>query len=451
VLGAEVAKRIEPLISQVLRSGEPLSEMEISEAVTDSTSNPRVWLISYYPVKVGDGGTATDDGEVQGVIAVVDEITKRKQAEADLRASEKRYRDIVDTQQEMVCRYLPDTTLTFVNEAYCRCFRRTREQLLGRRFLELIPEPARAASLAHVQSLGLEPGQPMEHEVTLPDGSIGWQRWTDTPICGLDNQLLEFQGVGVDITQRKRAEEALQLKEAALKASYDKIMDLAARLIVAQEEERTRIARNLHDDFNQEIAAISISISGLKRRLPEAAAELHEDVGRLQRDVIHLSDEIRHLSHELHPGVLRHAGLVAALRSRVSEFRSQSQIELSLGVEGDFQELPGDVSLCLYRAAQEALRNIDTHSGARSARIELRGGPKELELTIADDGKGFEPEVASATGAGLGLISLEERVRLIGGSLRVDAKPEQGTTLRIRVPLGDGHDGHDRYDGRRNI
>ncbi len=376
-----------------------------------------------------------------GAVVTHRNISDRHRMEDALRGSEARYREVVEAQTQLVCRYLPDTTITFVNEAYCRYFNRTREQLIGIKYLELIPESSREATLSYVASLAHEAqGRTTAHEVRCPDGTIGWQEWRDFPIFDPDGRVSEIQGIGVDITERKRFEQSLELKETALRASYAKIMDLAGRLIVAQEGERTRLARELHDDFNQQIAAISISLSGIKRRLPESALGLHEDVGRLQGDVIRLSDEVRHLSHELHPGVLQHAGLVAALRSRVAEFYGQYRIETTMESQGDLSWLPNDISLCLYRVTQEALHNIASHSGAGRAQIKLKQIAGNIELDISDDGRGFEPAQVMESRQGLGLISMEERVHFVGGTLEIKATLNQGTTLRVRIPLGCRHE-----------
>ncbi len=376
-----------------------------------------------------------------GAVVTHRNISDRMQAQDALRRSEERYREVVEAQTQLVCRYLPDTTLTFVNEAYCRYFNRTREQLIGTKYIELIPESSREATLNYLESFADEAGgRTIVHDVQLPDGKIGWQEWKDFPIFGSDGRVKEIQGIGIDITDRKRFEQALELKESALRVSYAKIMDLAGRLIVAQEAERTRIARELHDDFNQQIAAISISLSAMKRQLPESAVELQADVARLQRDVIRLSDEVRHLSHDLHPGVLQHAGLVAALRSRIAEFHSQYRIAVTIDAPGDLQHLPSSTSLCLYRVTQEALHNIGRHSGATQVQIKLKQIDGKLELSVSDNGRGFEPELVKASGQGLGLISMEERVHFAGGTMQIEAMPNEGTTLRVQIPPGDHHE-----------
>ena len=361
---------------------------------------------------------------------------ERQRNAAELLASEERYREVVESQTELVCRYLPDTTLTFVNEAYCRFFGRRREELIGRPFLELIPEPARDATLDHVHSLVKNPRVvSYEHEVLLPDGSIGWQLWVNHVILATDGRVMELQGIGRDITDRKRAEEALRGNEMALRASYEQVQDLAGRLIASQEAERTRLARELHDDISQQLAALSIALSSLKRRLPEDAADAHEELARLQRRTVELSDDIRHLSHELHPGVLQHAGLVAALKAHCVEFRGLHAIEVTVDAE-DLDGIPPAVSLCLYRVAQEALQNVARHADARHARVVLARSADGLELSVSDDGRGFDLAEARRAG-GLGLISLDERVRLVRGNVRIDTRPQRGTELRVRVPLGE--------------
>jgi signal transduction histidine kinase len=245
------------------------------------------------------------------------------------------------------------------------------------------------------------------------------------------------------VMERKRAEQRLRENEAALRASYDRIQDLAGRLITAQEAERSWIASELHDDVNQQLAGLSISLSHIKRRLQDDGdAAVQEELTRLQQRTIDLVDVIRNLSHELHPGVLQHAGLVAALKDHCAEFGRQHAIEVTLSV-ADFDAIPQDIALCLYRVAQEALRNIAAHAGARQAQVALRPTADGLELTIADDGQGFDLAEARRIG-GLGLISLDERVRLVGGSVRINTQPQRGTELRVEIPLkGQKHAPHD--------
>jgi signal transduction histidine kinase len=236
--------------------------------------------------------------------------------------------------------------------------------------------------------------------------------------------------------ERKRANEMLRENETVLRASYDRIQDLAGRLITAQEAERSRIAGELHDDVNQQLAGLSIALSNVKRQLQNGKnGTVQEEITRLQQRTIDLADVIRNLSHELHPGVLQHAGLVAALRGHCAEVGRQHEIEVTLSADAGLDGIPNDVALCLYRVAQEALRNIAAHAAAHKAQVTLRSSKKGLEMVIADDGQGFDLAEAREVG-GLGLISLDERVRLIGGSLAISTEPKHGTEVRVQVPLG---------------
>lgn len=372
----------------------------------------------------------------QAMTALSDACQELLEARVARQRSEERYREVVERQSELVCRYLPDTTLTFVNEAYCRFFNRTRDELLGHKFLELLPTEVRTAALHHVRSLVDNPRvRTYEHEVLLPDGAIAWQQWVDHVVIGPDGQVAELQGIGRDITDRKRVEEALRHNETALRASYARVQELAGKLIAAQEVERSRIARELHDDINQQLAMLAINLSALKRRLPPDVLGLGEELNQLQQQIMSLANDIRNLSHELHPGVLQHAGLVAALRTHCSEFRQQHDIDLSFHVDGPLEGVPQETALCLYRVAQEALANICRHSQATKVSVDLRHAVDRVVLTVTDDGQGFDLAEARQS-VGLGLISLDERVRLAGGCLRIDSKRQWGTELCVEVPLG---------------
>jgi PAS domain S-box-containing protein len=237
------------------------------------------------------------------------------------------------------------------------------------------------------------------------------------------------------ILERKRAETALREKEAALRVSYERIQDLAGRLISAQERERRRIARDLHDDINQQIAGLSIALSTARRRVHEAGeAALEETLAALQQRTIMLAEHVRHLSHELHPGVLQHLGLVGALESHCAEFRQQHGIAVAFDATGDLAAVEPEIALCLFRTAQEALRNIAKHAGARRTRVVLSREPSVLALSISDDGQGFDPGLLSMGSGGLGLLSIEERARLLHGKVSIDTAPARGTTVKVTIP-----------------
>src|SRR5262249_18857589 len=165
--------------------------------------------ILYQPGAKDRSVPADRPGEMLLVGQVLVSAVTRRGVETSLRSSEEKYRTVVDSQSDLICRYLPDTTLTFVNEAYCRYFGLARDELIGRRFLDLLPERSRGQARQHVQSLVESPrAEVEEHEVLRPDGSIGWLRWSGHAIFAPDGRIVEFQGIGRDITDRKRMQEA---------------------------------------------------------------------------------------------------------------------------------------------------------------------------------------------------------------------------------------------------
>ena len=248
--------------------------------------------------------------------------------------------------------------------------------------------------------------------------------WSDL----LTGRLRLLAEVFAHALERQRAVDAAQESNA-------QIRDLAGRLMSAQEEERRRIARDLHDDASQELAALSIALSALGGRLPpDSAPGLREEVARLQARAVALAEGIRHLSHELHPGVLQHVGVAVALRSYCREFARTHGLPVTFQAEGDLESVPADVGLCLYRVVQEALGNVAKHAAAGEAHVTVERVGADVVLAITDDGSGFD-QAAARSRRGLGLLSLDERARLVGGRLTIDTKPQRGTELRIVVPI----------------
>ena len=236
------------------------------------------------------------------------------------------------------------------------------------------------------------------------------------------------------LNAEQQASLALSDSQEKLSQSHNQIRKLLGRLIDAQEAERRRISRELHDDLNQKIATLSMSISQLKRRLPMPESDLVSELDRLRESASRLTNDVRTLSHQLHPEVLDHLGLVTALESYISNFKDEEQIDVKLTAEIGVERLPFQISICLYRVAVEALRNVSRHSGATAAAISLKQFDNVLELQVSDYGKGFNMETFEQ-GRGLGLVSVEERLRLLQGSCEIHSAPERGTTLVARVPL----------------
>lgn len=215
-------------------------------------------------------------------------------------------------------------------------------------------------------------------------------------------------------------------------AAEQEIKALSERLINAQEEERARIARELHDDFSQQIAAVSISLSRYKNQLaePDRSGQVQSLIERM-RD---LSTWVRKLSHELHPAILEFADVATVLRTYCEEFSSLNRVSVSFASIGIFRDLPPPVRLCLYRVTQEALRNVLKHSGSGQAGVELvRSDSGSVTLTVSDHGIGFRLD-QSRTAGGLGLVSMKERVRVVNGAFECNSELNRGTIIKVTIP-----------------
>jgi signal transduction histidine kinase len=224
----------------------------------------------------------------------------------------------------------------------------------------------------------------------------------------------------VDITDRKLAQ--------------DELAKIGVRLIAAQEAESARIARELHDDFSQRLTLQGIGLSRLLKSLPEAEVEMRSKLQELSKRNQEIATDMHALSHQLHSSKLEHVGLVAALLGLCQELSSKFKIQVEFSDRGVPSELPKDVALCLFRIAQEALGNIAKHSKANQAHVEVGSTNNVIRLRIADAGVGFDP-VLRSTKVGIGLVSMRERLRLVGGTLLVQSEPMRGTEILAEVPL----------------
>jgi signal transduction histidine kinase len=285
-------------------------------------------------------------------------------------------------------------------------------------------------------------------ESKLPAGSIvlnrelpAWRRYLWTVLATVAIVAVQGAIIGALLVQRRnrrRIEAALRLSEEKARASYDEVRDLAGRLISARESERTRIARDLHDDIGQRVASLSIALSRIQRQIPDASNPARQSLSDLERQSTQLSADLRHLSHELHPGALEHLGLLEALRERCDDFKQESGITVQLDVADAWRDVSDALALCLYRVAQEALRNVATHAKAQNVTISLGQLNGHVMMHVADDGCGFDP-TAKAGRPGLGLVSLNERVHMLGGALDVTAARGAGTRIAVTLPTGESH------------
>ena len=360
----------------------------------------------------------------------------RRRAENSLRESEERFRVMADTAPVMVWRSGPDQRCDFFNQPWLEFRGRRLQDEMGEGWTEGVhPDDLHRCLATYTAAWPGRESFRMEYRLRRADGEYRWVLDTGVPRLASDGTLLGYIGSCIDITERRQAEEALRTNEAALRQSHAETEDLAGRLITAQEAERARIARDLHDDVSQQLAAISIAMSECRRPELQAGAELLEVLTAVQGQTIELAEEIRLLSHDLHPGVLEHAGLVDALRSHCSDFATQHSLEVVVEADADLTISDMTTALCLYRVVQEALRNVAKHANARQVRVTVRRVEEQVQLAVVDDGKGFTLAKAREHGGGLGLRSIEERIRLVGGRLSIETAPHMGTTITVWVKL----------------
>ena len=232
---------------------------------------------------------------------------------------------------------------------------------------------------------------------------------------------------------------ALRSAETALQESEKARHELARRLTNAQEEERTRIARELHDDIGQSLAILRIQMLRAGQPVSGMLGKRHPTIPDLCENLRVLAGKVSRISHQLHSSELGYLGLAVAIQSHCREFSEKYKIAVECSCTGIPENLDSLLALSLLRIVQEALHNAGKHSKAKRIRVTVQGSPSELSLLIADNGVGFDLEEAKLA-AGLGLISMRERVHLAGGEFKMTSKPGEGTTIVARVPLAEGQE-----------
>ncbi len=250
-----------------------------------------------------------------------------------------------------------------------------------------------------------------------------------------DELVQRLQTVGeifANALARKRADQDLRAREESLRRTQDELRLLAGRLLRAQEDECRRIAREMHDDWTQRLAVLAIDAAKLETQL-DPSSNAHCQLQEMRGELVRLAEDVHALSRQLHPSILDDLGLVDALRSECASVVRREGVAVAYRSDDVAGSLPKDVALCIYRVAQEALRNVVKHAGTDEANVSLIRSGRELILTVQDRGVGFDAADARSR-EGLGLSSMAERVRLVRGELAVDSQPGRGTTVTVRVP-----------------
>jgi PAS domain S-box-containing protein len=306
-----------------------------------------------------------------------------------------------------------------VSDRWCSDYAIDSSQVLGRSHYELFPDLPRRWKELHRR--GME-GETLRSEEDRWERKGGTQKWVCWEICpwrtpsGIVGGILIF---AEDITHRKLLEEA--------------ISDITQKLIVSQEQERTRIARELHDDIGQRLTVLVMELGLFQQDYPGSRMD------QLRKQTSEIASDVQSLSHELHSAKLEFLGLALSMSSFCKEFAEHQKIEIDFQSHDLPDSVPPDISLCFFRILQEALHNSAKHSGAQHIEVRLWGTSGEIALAVRDYGAGFESE-ATKESRGLGLISMEERVKLLKGNLSIKSQPGCGTTIRASVPFPSGSD-----------
>ncbi len=413
--------RVEHAISQAIKEGTPY-EIEFRLLQNGNTR----WVFSKGNV------LCDEDGEPSRMLGIGLDLTERKVVEQAVTEINERNQAILRAIPDMMFLHSKDGVYLDYYARDAQMMLVPPDRFLGRTVHDVMPRDFADKvmdCLSRVHGTG-GTDNPQVFEYSLQ--ANGEERHYEARLvaAGGDKAL----SIVRDVTEARRAVVAARESEEKLLQSNRQSRALAARLLTAQEHERRRISLLLHDDVSQNVAALALSISRLKRKLPTSSEEIVAALDQLGSHAYDLTTQIRRLSHQLHPEVLEHVGLVAALKSHVTEFGHQEGIDIKFRADVGSEPLPLDLSVCLYRVALEALRNVSRHSGGRSASISLKEEGGFLMLQVSDSGRGFDLEKARR-GSGIGLLSAEERIRLLQGSFDIQSDPQTGTVLEARVPL----------------
>jgi len=368
------------------------------------------------------------NGRIVGISGIARDITERKRAEEALaemnrtlvaqaalvQAREELLRVFVKNVPAAVAMLDRDMRYLQVSDRWCSDNSVEASELLGRLREELpeMPERWKEVNRRALQGETLR----LDEDRWESGGSTRWARWEVRPWRAANGAVGGILILAEDITRRKEAEEI--------------VSGMTRKLIEAQEQERARIGRELHDDINQRLAMLSLELE----QLQENPSEIQPRVKELRRQMAEVSNDVQSLSHELHSSKLEYLGVVAGIKSWCKESGERQKIEIEFRSDVS-STLPFDIGRCLFRVLQEAVHNAVKHSEVKRIEVQLREESGEIHLIVSESGRGFDVEAAKQ-GKGLGLTSMRERVRLVNGTIVIDSKPMGGTTIHVRVPFG---------------
>ncbi|HMK23767.1 MAG TPA: ABC transporter substrate binding protein [Terriglobales bacterium] len=407
----------------------PEDRQRVSEAVAVARKTQHPYLAEFRVVH-DDGSVrwATANGQFypahngtpERMLGIAVDITERLQAETAIRESEERFRLVANTAPVMIWMSGTDKLCNYFNKPWLDFTGRALEQELGNGWSEGVhSEDFTQCLKTYTEAFDERESFEMEYRLRRNDGEYRWILDIGVPRFGTDGSFAGYIGSCLDVTERRRAEEALA--------------GIGRRLIEAHEEERTWIGRELHDDINQRLALLSVEVDRLSHE-HRSDRSLSESFRRVHQHIVDIGRDVQALSHRLHSSKLEYLGLMTAAKSFCRELSDSAKVEVQFSHSALPPTIPKEVSLCLFRVLQEALQNAVKYSGVKTFRVNLYGTPNSIELTVFDNGKGFEEQEAFSR-QGLGLISMRERLQMVNGVLDIRTHFGAGTTISARVPL----------------
>lgn len=373
---------------------------------------------------------------------ILRDVTERKMAEQTLQSNEALTRSILNSLSAHICVLDQDGVIVKTNDAWnefspCNSNRTVGCIEVGQNYLDVYRQAiAGGQSTAQMTLEGIEavltgraPSFTQEYVCHSPEE----ERWFLMRVTALKGA----QGVVIshsDISERGRMGQRMEQNILALKEKREQLEFLSKKLIEAQEEEHKRIARELHDDFNQRLAALSVELESMERTPIASGEPLAQQLAAMRAQVVQLSNDLHDLAYRLHPSLLEHVGLEVALRDHAAEFTKRTGLPVKLHVRKVPGTLSPEIATNLFRMAQEALQNACKHAQATEVAVKLTGSPKGVGLSVRDNGKGFDLERTKACVKGLGLVSMQERARGLGGFLRIHSLPKGGTKVCAWIP-----------------
>lgn len=373
---------------------------------------------------------------------------RQSSMEAALRDSEGRFRFLYEQNPSMYFTVDVEGTVQSVNPFGAEQLGYDVADLVGKSVLDVFHPEDRDAVRQQLQTCIGDPGKAFSWELRKVhrDGCVLWVREIARAVHDRDDNIVVLV-VCEDITGRRAVEEELRRardemerrvaeRTGELRESQRELRLLAGRLLTAQEDERRRLAREMHDDLSQRIRGFALQAENMARREKGLSPSGEESVRALAARLSALANDVHALSRRLHPAMLKDLGLVSAVEAECAAFGEQGRVQADFQAEGVPETVDPETALCLYRITQEALRNVAKHAATDRARVRLTAEGDVLELTVADDGQGFDAQ--RVRGVGLGLASMLERARYVHADFGVESRPGAGTVVRVRVPLRRG-------------